>query len=235
MFRGLIHFHSSYSYDSTLSIIDICKFARENDLNFLILTDHEKIAGSIELKNYCSKNELEIEVIEAAEYKTDYGDVIAVGIKSEICCTNFYEFVRQVRKQDGLILFPHPYVGHKNVEEIAKFADLIETFNSRVSDSLNEKAAALSAKFNKPSYCSSDAHTFYSLKNSIIEFDKCGTIIESLQRSNIRQITRFKTFEIEVIYSQLVKSIKKRDFKLLAAQIKKVFILVLKFKLFKRA
>ena len=51
MYRGLIHFHSCYSYDSILSIKNIVSFAIENDLNFLILTDHDNINGSKVLKN----------------------------------------------------------------------------------------------------------------------------------------------------------------------------------------
>ena len=46
-------------------------------------------------------------------------------------------------------LFPHPYVGHKNIEEIANNSDLIEVFNSRVSDEKNKKSLELANKYSK--------------------------------------------------------------------------------------
>ena len=129
-YRGLIHFHSRYSFDSILSIKSIVNFALSENLNFLVLTDHDTIEGSVKLKEYIENKGYDIEVLIAAEYCTEYGDVIALDIKYEIKDMNFNNFISLVKEQEGYILFPHPYVGHKNLEEIANQADLIETFNS---------------------------------------------------------------------------------------------------------
>ena len=44
--RGIIHCHSRYSYDSLTGISAYLKVAREQSLDFIILTDHDTIAGS---------------------------------------------------------------------------------------------------------------------------------------------------------------------------------------------
>jgi predicted metal-dependent phosphoesterase TrpH len=214
MYRGLIHFHSCYSYDSISSIESIVAFALKNGINFLILTDHDTIDGSRELKAYVDRHDIDLEVLIAAEYKTEFGDVIAAGIHTEIVSMKFENFINEVRAQGGIILFPHPFVGHKNIEKIAAASDMIEVFNSRVSDELNQRSLELAIKYNKPIYYTSDAHTVFELKNSIIEFDNNGGLLKSLILSNIDRVTSRKTRQYEVLISQFIKSFKKRNARL---------------------
>lgn len=219
MYRGLVHFHSNFSYDSISSIDSIVSFAINNKLNFLILTDHDEVEGAKALKEYISKKKLEIEVVIAAEYKTDLGDVIAIGIKSQIKNMKFELFVNEVRAQGGLIFFPHPYIAHKEVERIASVSDMIEAFNARVSDELNYLALELAERHNKPIYFASDAHSISELKNSIIEFKKNGDVVNSLLNSKIKRVTAVKTLRYKVILSQLIKAYKKRDIMLLISNL----------------
>ena len=46
----------------------------------IILSDHDNVSGSIELANLVKIRGLNIIVPPAAEYKTEYGDVILVGL-----------------------------------------------------------------------------------------------------------------------------------------------------------
>jgi predicted metal-dependent phosphoesterase TrpH len=207
------------------------KFATENNLNFLILTDHDTIKGAKELYYYVDRNNINLEVIIAAEYKTELGDVIAAGIHTEIKNMNFENFINEVRAQGGIILFPHPYIGHKSIERIAMESDIIEVFNSRVSDELNQKALELAAKHKKPVYYSSDAHSVFELKNSIIEFDNKGGLLKSLISSNIKSVTSNKARQSDVVLSQIIKSFKKSDLRLFLLIIS--FIMRKLFKIFK--
>ena len=228
MYKGLVHFHSCYSYDSVTSIASIVSFAEKNELNFLILTDHDSIKGSIALKNYIEEANINLEIIVGAEYKTDCGDIIAIGIDSEIFNMDFDIFVQDVKRQGGITLFPHPYVGHKNIEYIAEKVDMIEVFNSRVSDDLNFKATILANKYKKNTYFSSDAHLLFDLGNSIVEFKKNGDLINSILTSNMIKISEKKTKYLSVILSQLIKSVKKKDFNLFTSNI---YLLIRKFNL----
>ncbi len=214
MYKGLIHFHSCYSYDSILNIEEIVVFAVKNKLNFLVLTDHDNIEGSIKLKQYIEKNSMDIEVLVAAEYNTEYGDIIALGIKYEIINMKFNFFVDEVKKQNGILLFPHPYKGHKNIDVIAKEVDMIEIFNARTDDMNNQKAVDLAQKYNKPFYYATDAHNYKSLQNGIIEFKKQGNFIESLLKSKIIIKSKNKSYLWETYLSQYIKSFKEKNIKL---------------------
>ncbi len=211
-YRGLIHFHSQYSYDSLLSIKRIVKYALENDLNFLALTDHDSIVGSLKLKEFLKKKKLNgiIKVITGAEYKTEYGDIIALGIEKEIRFGNFDDLESQVRKQGGILLLPHPYKGHSSLEYVVSKVDMVEVFNSRTSDPDNERALRLAEKYNMPAYYATDAHTHISLGNCIVEFDKKGTLKESILFSDIVPCSLKKSSFLEIIFSQLIKSVKIR-------------------------
>ena len=233
-YRGLIHFHSRYSFDSILSIKSIVNFALSENLNFLVLTDHNTIEGSVKLKEYIENKGYDIEVLIAAEYCTEYGDVIALDIKNEIKDMNFNNFISLVKEQGGYVLFPHPYVGHKNLEEIANQADLIETFNSRVSYEKNEKAVELANKFFKKGYSSPDAHNRNSLKNAIVEFEKEGSLVESMLKNEISAIFTNKTFLYEIYFSQIVKSFKYKNLRLFTRMILSILKSFLLLKLFKR-
>ena len=234
-YRGIIHFHSKYSYDSIISIKEITRFALKNNLNFICLTDHETIKGSKKLQQYIKSKKLAIQVIIGAEYKTSLGDIIALNIKKDIKSMQFDEFIKEARQQDGVLLFPHPYKGHKNIEYIAQKIDMIEIFNSRLDKKNNDKSYKLAKKYNKNTYCSSDAHTYMSLKNCILEFDSVeSNFIEALLDSNIKCLSCKNSFYYEVIYSQVIKAIKNKSYKLIVNQIKQFIKLMLKFKLFQR-
>ena len=234
IYRGLIHFHSQYSYDSILSIKKIVEFAIKEKLNFLILTDHDTINGAVALKKYIDDNNYNIEVIIAAEYNTEYGDIVALNISKEIMNMKFDLFIDEVKKQNGLLFFPHPYKGHKNIEYIAKNVDAIEVFNSRTDDESNKKALILSNKYNKLKYYATDAHSYTSLKNCIIEFKKDGTLVESLQNSIINPCDTKKTYYIEVLYSQFIKSFKNKDLILFKSLVKNLLFNIIKLKIHQR-
>jgi predicted metal-dependent phosphoesterase TrpH len=202
-YKGIIHFHSEISYDSQTSIKKIVKFAVENELNFLVLTDHDTVEGSVKLREEVKKQNLNIEVPIAAEYLTEFGDVIACFIKEEINFSSFDDLVKKVKAQDGLILFPHPYAGHKNIEYIAENADLVEVFNARQSTLKDQKAMSLAGKFNKVNYLSPDAHLVSELKNAIVSYEgsrslKDSLIFEKYSYSSCVKTTPFKIFITQV-------------------------------------
>jgi len=234
MYRGLIHFHSNYSYDSLLKIKDIVEFSLKNNLNFLVLTDHETIKGSMALQRYIADKELPIKVILAAEYNTEYGDIIALGISCEIKTMEFNSFVREVKRQKGLLLFPHPYKGHKNVETIVNDMDFIESYNARTDDASNKKALTLARKHNLPIYYATDAHTYKSLPNCIIDFKKQGSLLNSLLNSKITPATKLKSYLYEIYLSQLIKAYKKKDTRLFVVLLFKIIKKIITLKLFKR-
>lgn len=231
-YRGLIHFHSNYSYDSILSIRNIIQFALKENINFLVLTDHNSIKNSLALKKYIKDKKFDIEVIIAAEYATEFGDVIALGIDTEITNMTLDAFIDDVKNQNGLLLFPHPYKGHEKIELIAEKVDFIEVFNSRIDDESNKKALNLAKELNKPVYYASDSHNYLSLKNCIIEFNKNGSFLESLKKGNIVPISLIKSYYFEITLSQLIKAFKNNDLRLFVSLAKNTLTQILSLKIF---
>lgn len=218
--RGIIHCHSNHSYDSATRISSYLKAAKQCELDFIILTDHDSVQGAQALQATAARLMPSLVVPLAAEYLTDEGDVIAAFIPDEIRARTFPQFVAEARQKDAMLLLPHPFVGHRSPERLAAECDLIETVNSRTSDSKNERATRLAALFGRPVYAASDAHFRWSIANAIVEVEDLGDLRESLLHGQIRWQSPRPTPRWEYGASQLVKSWKRRDARLALSLVK---------------
>lgn len=189
-------------------------FARRSSLDFMILTDHNSICGSRNLKCCAKAVGLPIEIPLAAEYRTDQGDLIAAFIEREIMARDLNGFLIEVRSQGGLVLLPHPLTDHCEPERLSAQADLIEAFNGRVEHEENEAARMLALQFGKPTYFASDAHLAASLGRVVVSVDRSGTLKESLLRGHIQAVPCLPACRGDVFLSQVVKAVKTRDLKM---------------------
>ena len=209
--KGVIHFHSEYSHDSLNSLDAIIDEALSNNLDFLILTDHENIEGSIRLKNRVQERGLDIIVPIAAEYKTNFGDVIAAFINKDVKNMNLDSFVNEIRDQNGIIILPHP------LEEIIQIAYLVEIYNPRCTHIQDKKARDLAIKYGKATYYGSDAHVKKELCNVIVSIE-CERSEESLKNSllekPIKPLIFSKTVYRFITYSQMIKAFKRRSIRI---------------------
>ncbi|HTY55135.1 MAG TPA: PHP domain-containing protein [Candidatus Binataceae bacterium] len=212
--RGIIHSHSKYSFDSTISISAYLRVARTHNLDFIILTDHDTTAGSRELRRVAALMMPELEVPIAAEYLTDGGDVIAAFMDDEIHARAFPEFVREAREKKAILILPHPYVGHRAPDELARECDLIEAVNCRTSESKNKRGEALAQSLKKRTVVGTDAHLARSIASGIVEVEVRGSLKSSLLDGEIRWATPTMTRRWEYGASQLVKAWKKHDARL---------------------
>jgi len=210
-YRGIIHFHSRYSFDSITSIRRILAFARREALDFMILTDHDTVSGAGELAHRARALGLPLSVPLAAEYRTDHGDLIAAFLREEIAARDLESFVAEVRGQEGVILLPHPLVGHRDPDLLARHADLIEVFNSRADAAANHAAQELAACWGKPGFWASDAHLACSLGRAVVTVENRGPLKESLLDGAIRPLTCRPAAAGDVFLSQVIKVVKTRD------------------------
>ena len=220
--KGLIHFHSQYSTDSVLSIKKISRFLIKNKLNFAILTDHNTLEGSQKLREKL-KFHSDIEIPLAAEYKTNLGDIIAVFINQEIKAKEFNAFVEDVRAQNGLILFPHPFKNHQEIEKIAHQCDLIEVFNSQCDDGMNQQAVKLAYEFKKQTYCASDAHLGCDMDKALIAIKKSNSLKNELKNGEIVPLSCKKIKHYNIYLTQIFRVFKERNYQLLVNFIKRQF------------
>lgn len=204
-----LHVHSNYSIDSINTPSQILKMAEKRGLKGIAVCDHNTIKGSKMTKKIANEKNLDIEVILASEIKTKNGEVIGLYLNEEINGKEktFEEVVDMIKKQDGLVMVPHPFdplrkgalrCGLKN-----KKIDGIEVFNSRVMlNKYNKKALDFAEKEKLAFIGGSDAHTPIEIGNAV-------TIIEDDLRKEIKnKKTRYEG-KISPFYVHLIsKSIK---------------------------
>ena len=166
-----LHIHSCYSPDSLSPIEDILKLSLKLGLNIISITDHNIINGSLKAAKLARKLH-RIKVVPGVEISTDKGDIICLGIEDMPVSKYWLDVVDYVREHDGILILPHPYRGHRGVEEIARKVDIIEAYNGRTKPECNIKALKLALKLKKPYIAASDAH-------AIVELGRTYTILVS--------------------------------------------------------
>jgi predicted metal-dependent phosphoesterase TrpH len=166
----LFHIHTEKSFDSNLKIYELLDFVVKNKIDYFCVSDHHTFKGCEEIekllhdKKYKGKTSL----IKGVEITTEYGDVIPCFIKKEIKTKKFLEVVKQTKDQNGLLIIPHPFVRHKKIGYLLKYADGIEIWNSASSLGKNRKALRLGRKNPHLLKISAvDAHSPKELKNAL--------------------------------------------------------------------
>ena len=166
---GDLHIHSKYSYDSLMEPRKILELCKKREYDVISITDHDSIKGSMEAKKY--EKEFGIKVIIGEERLTNVGDITGLNLKEEIKSRDWIEVLEEIKEQGGVTVLPHPFRGHKNIEDIANKVDLIEIWNSRSKREDNKQASNLAETLKKPSVIGSDAHVYSEIGNAIMVFE----------------------------------------------------------------
>lgn len=199
VYRGEFHIHSRYSYDGILEPEWIVKKASHLGMTVLSITDHETMDGSWEALDVSDR--YQVEIWPGMEIATNAGDIIGLRLKSEIQARDWEEVVHEIRDKGGVVVLPHPFRGHKDVEKLAASADIIEVFNGRDSPKNIERAVDLARRHGKPGIAGSDAHVASEVGNAV-------NIFEDLLSFEKKFITK-RSNRFEKTFSYLVKDAKK--------------------------
>jgi len=207
--RGLLHVHTWHSFDSFLPPAAYLAYARRAQLDFLCVTDHNTLAGSLEVAR--RNRDPGLEVVIGAEYATDCGDLIGLFLREEVRSRLFEEVAAEIHAQGGLALLPHPYRGR--VTDPSRYAsvDLVEAFNARSSDGSNDAAHADAERLSKPATAGADIHTAWELLRggTLVELGGEGPLRERLLGAPRRLLMRPSHRNLRR-YSQLVKRVRSR-------------------------
>lgn len=186
-------------------------------MNGIAITDHDTIKGGLEARNI--NNDPNFVVIVGCEILTDVGDIIGLFLSKEIKSRDYEGVIKEIKDQNGIIVLPHPYRGHKLNSKIIENVDAIEVFNSRNNENENIKALKLAKKYNKPILTGSDAHF-------VIEIGNATTVIKG---SDITEINNnilnasVKSTEYSPLYlkpaSQIIKAIKSKKYNLIPQEV----------------
>jgi len=134
---GIMHLHTKYSYDGTVSLREVAKTAKKRGFSFLLLTEHsnhfdaQKMARLIADCRAFSTEEFVI--ISGLEVDCDFGrHILAIGIKQYIGTGDPARVVEAIRENGGLAVLAHPalYQFRSFLPSAAKLNG-VEVWNSR--------------------------------------------------------------------------------------------------------
>lgn len=211
--KALFHFHSNFSYDGLNSVERIIRFIVRNDIDTVVLTDHDNIEGSRKLTCTLARANINCKVVPAVEYRTDYGDIILAGYDELLIRPKFSELLRVRENQnDVYLILPHPYDGHRDVNYLAQNVDIIEVFNSRTKPLKNQMSNALAIRFHKPVIWASDSHIPSTLGNVILEYNE-ELLADCINGEVIPSVIRYSKYDMWL--SQMKKAIVHKNMYLL--------------------
>lgn len=169
--RAIAHIHTHHSFDCTVPPRKIVEKALKLHIDYLLITDHDSLAGSIEAAAYAKKKGYAIQIPVAAEYTTDVGDVIVAGVPPDFKrLPDHHLLCKQAKNQGGHVILPHPYKGHLLDKIDFSLVDCIEVYNARCTINENLQAFELAKRLGKPMVYGSDAHTLADLGNAIFAY-----------------------------------------------------------------
>ena len=184
------HVHGFCSPDSLSKGDDLVAKAKELGLGKLILTDHNTIAGAVELqKKYPDF------VIVGEEILTTQGEILALFVKEEIPkFTEPIEAFERLREQNAFISLSHPYApmrhGWSEQEMIGylPFIDAIEIANGRNMAEMNIAAKNFAEAHGLCGTAGSDAHDTSELGSMCLElpdFNNADELRESIKTAKV--------------------------------------------------
>jgi predicted metal-dependent phosphoesterase TrpH len=169
-----MHTHTMWSGDSTTTPDEFTASVTESGLEVVCITDHNDIAGAVELAD-----RLECRVIVGEELRTPAGEIIGLFLTDRIPMgVGHIEAAMAIRDQAGVVYIPHPFdTMRRNLSEAALYElaeaeliDVVEVLNAKTSlASLNRRAAEFAAEFGIAAGAGSDAHVPAALGAAYVE------------------------------------------------------------------
>jgi predicted metal-dependent phosphoesterase TrpH len=159
-----LHCHTRASFDALTRPRDVARAAAERGLTHLAITDHDRIDGALEAREYAPAG---LKILVGEEIRTSGGDLIGLFLETAVPPgLSPRDAIAAVRDQGGLVGIPHPFDRFRGslartteLDELAPLVDWVETHNSRLVGRGNELAAQFAARHHLPGVAVSDAHS----------------------------------------------------------------------------
>jgi predicted metal-dependent phosphoesterase TrpH len=173
LIKADLHIHTIYSGDCNTSLERIIARCLEVGINCIAITDHNTIAGALEMKRIAP-----FQVIVGDEIETSTGEIIGYFLSEEIPRgLPAEETARMIKEQGGLVCIPHPFdrlrrstIHRQSLEELLPYIDIIEVLNSRL---LLNRYSIMAERFAQahrlPASAGSDAHTPGQIGTAYVE------------------------------------------------------------------
>ena len=188
-----MHSHTMWSGDSTTTPDEIEEAVIDSGIDVLCITDHNAIAGAIELSE-----RLPCRVVVGEELRTQLGEIIGLFLTERIPFgVSPIEAARRIRDQGGVVYLPHPFdpmranLRPEIIDELVAegLVDVVEARNGKTSlEHLNQEAADYAATHGLLAGAGSDAHVPSALGAVYVEmpdFDGPAEFLASLAEGEI--------------------------------------------------
>lgn len=197
MLRMDMHLHTHRSFDCLSDPAEILAAARARGIDRLVVTDHDEIAGALELREMDPER-----VLVGEEVKTREGfDVIGILMTELIPSgTSARETCEAIRAQGGVVYVPHPFDvaragAGRHLAELADVVDVVEVHNARCwVPSFNRRAQEWAERNGKLMGAGSDAHTVREIGRGMVELPRFEPtrdgLLDALARSTVVVRTR---------------------------------------------
>lgn len=184
-----LHSHTMWSGDSTTTPDELRAALADCRLDVVCITDHNAIAGAVELAD-----DLPCRVVVGEELRTAAGEIIGLFLDERVPTgIDYAEAAKRIRDQGGLVYVPHPFDPmRRNLSEPALYElaeagliDAVEVINAKTSlESLNRRAREFADEFDLAHGAGSDAHVPLALGAAYVEmpdFHDARSFLESLR------------------------------------------------------
>ncbi len=188
-----LHMHTNFSADCATTAAELLAACEESGLEAIAITDHNTIAGALEVSRLAPKD---ICVIVGSEIKTREGEIIGLFLTEEIPKgLSAEETIAIIKQQGGLVYVPHPFdpmhltPTYELLARNAADIDILEVYNPRITfTTFNEKARRLARKYDIPGAAGSDCHVIQGIGTAMISLRKFSTpaeLLASLREADI--------------------------------------------------
>jgi predicted metal-dependent phosphoesterase TrpH len=170
--RVEFHCHTEFSKDSLTSPARLVSACRRKNIDRVVITDHNTIAGA----HAAQRLDPEL-VIVGEEIMTTRGEILAAYVEEEIPAgLSPQDSIRRLKEQGAFISISHPFDvyrgGHWEISELMEIlpqVDAIEVFNSRCwLPDFNRQAQRFAEEHNVPGTVGSDAHAPLELGRALL-------------------------------------------------------------------
>jgi len=180
-----LHVHTCYSGDTATTLEEVVTYAKRRGLDGIAVTDHDTVAGALELlKNY------DLLVIPGIEIETSCGHIIGLNVAQTIPQgLGAAETIERIHESGGLAVVAHPFAAFKSGWKSRVLSslkvDAIEVKNSSNFPFLltTYLSGRLAARLNLPQTAGSDAHIPQAIGTAytLIEADSDAELEEIIQ------------------------------------------------------
>ncbi len=178
-----LHIHTNHSPDSWVPPEKLPLIAKRKGLQGVAVTDHSRFSACAEVEKAARGSGILVikgEEIGVKPQGKRVCEIIGLFLDEEISGMNRtpLEVIDEIRKQDGIVVLPHPFDSFRDVlppEQLARLArkvDAVEVFNPRVIDPRhNEEAKKFAKKHGLAETAGSDSHTTWEVGRAWTEAD----------------------------------------------------------------